>query len=156
MSKTLTRIVAILVLVACALPTVYAKSESKTWRGYLIDKKCGTSVKADSQPLQAIRLHRLECALKADCTSSGFVLYSNAEWFDLDKRGNELATKILKASKRMNGCFVEVSGSVTGQVFHEVEVGANGTVQITGTHQSQVLKTTRIKEIADPQAKWSI
>jgi hypothetical protein len=157
MNNKLRRILAAaIILLVCIEPMSFAKSESRTWRGYLIDKQCAKTARADSRPLEVIKTHRTDCALRADCASAGFSIYSDDRWLDLDKHGNELAIKTLKASKRMAGCFVEVSGSVSVQVFQAVEVGTSGKVQVTGTRESQVLKTTKMREIANPAAKWSI
>ncbi len=104
------------------------------WQGYLVDRQCAESVKEDNDPKLFIENHTKDCALMPNCKAKGYSIYvgyaGNSKWFDLDKKGNELAVKLLQASKRRSGFYVEV----------------------TGTEQNKVLKTQSIKEIDEPKS----
>lgn len=69
-----------------------------------------------------------------NCQAKGYSIYATSpecKWLDLDKKGNDLALRLLKASKRRIGFYVEV----------------------TGTAKKQVLKTQNIEEIEEPKAQ---
>ncbi len=130
-----------------------AKDDACTWRGYLIDRVCADSAKKEDTPSRAVKSHSNKCPsmeLKSYC------FYSSDGWFDLDQRGNNLAGRLLKVCKRKHGCYVELTGSLTTQVLHDIEVGADSQVKVTGTKEKRTLKTTRIREIDEPPSKWSI
>lgn len=105
------------------------------WQGYLLDRQCADSVREDADPKVFIQHHTKDCALMPNCRAKGYSVYvassDNDKWFDLDKKGNDLAVKLLKASKRRSGFYVEV----------------------TGTQQDKVLKTQSIKEIEEPKVQ---
>lgn len=123
----------LLVSVATAIPAL--SDQLGKWRGYLIDRQCADSVKEDSDPKAFIEHHTKDCVLMVNCCAKGFAIYvtskAEAKWFVLDKKGNELAAKLLKSSKRRSGFYVEV----------------------TGTQENKVLKTQTIKEIDEPKAQ---
>jgi hypothetical protein len=105
------------------------------WQGYLLDRQCADSVREDADPKVFIQHHTKDCALMPNCRAKGYSVYvASAEtdkWLDLDKKGNAMAVKLLKASKRRSGFYVE----------------------ITGIRQDKVLKTQSIKEIDEPKAQ---
>lgn len=105
----------------------FAQSAAK-WQGYVIDRQCAESVKEDSDPRSFIRQHSKDCSLMPTCRVLGYSLYCDRKWLDLDKKGNELTIKLLKASKKKNGIYVEVVGSA----------------------QDKVLKVQGMKEIDEP------
>lgn len=106
-----------------------------TWQGYLVDRQCADSVREDSDPKVFIQHHTKDCALMPNCRAKGYSVYvastGNDKWLDLDKKGNDMAVKLLKATKRRSGFYVEV----------------------TGTRQDKMLKTQSIKEIDEPKAQ---
>jgi hypothetical protein len=70
----------------------------------------------------------------ANCRAKGYSIYATSperKWLDLDKKGNDLALKLLKASKKRIGFYVEVTGTAT----------------------KKVLKTQSIEEIDEPKAQ---
>lgn len=101
------------------------------WRGYMVDRQCADSVREDSDPKAFLQHHTKDCALMPNCRARGYSLYADGNWFDFDKAGNERAVKVLRASKRKSGFFVEVAG----------------------TAQGKVLKVGSIKEIEEPKAE---
>ncbi|MDZ4836358.1 MAG: hypothetical protein SGJ27_21500 [Candidatus Melainabacteria bacterium] len=122
-----------LFLVAAALISAsraFAVDET-TWQGYIVDRQCADSVRQDSDPEPFVKHHTKDCALMANCKSRGYSIYSNCKWFDLDKHGDQLAIRLLQASKRTSGFYVE----------------------IRGTSKGSVLKVKKIKEIGEPEAK---
>jgi hypothetical protein len=115
--------------------TIPALAEAQTkWQGYLVDRGCADSVREDSDPSTFVQNHTKDCALMPNCRAKGYSIYvisPERKWFDLDKKGNELALTLLKASKRRVGFFVEV----------------------TGIQKKQILKTQNIKVIDKPEAQ---
>jgi len=132
MRKLATALCAILLLSGTA--AAFSAAASK-WQGYLLDRQCADSVREDAEPKVFIQHHTKDCALMPNCRAKGYSVYvastDNDKWFDLDNKGNDLAVKLLKASKRRSGFYVEV----------------------TGTRQDKVLKTQSIKEIEEPKVQ---
>ncbi len=117
------------------IQTPALSNTSGKWQGYLVDRQCADSVRDDSDPRSFIQHHMKSCALMPNCKVLGYSIYTltrpKGTWFDLDKKGSELAFKLLKTSKRSNGFYVEV----------------------TGTQQNQTIKTLTLKEIDEPKAE---
>ncbi|MBX9771127.1 MAG: hypothetical protein K2X29_07135 [Candidatus Obscuribacterales bacterium] len=128
------RFVIVLLTLTVLLETSYPGVEAavvRKWQGYLLDRQCADSVREDSDPKVFIQHHTKDCALMPNCRAKGYSLYSKHKWLNLDKRGSEIAVKVLKASKRKRGFYVEV----------------------TGTLDKESLKTASIKEIDEPKAQ---
>lgn len=121
------------VLFVATAPALSDGGRSK-WQGYLVDRQCADSVREDSDPKAFIQHHTKNCALMPNCRAKGYSIYVDTperKWFDLDKKGNELVVKLLKASKRRSGFYVEV----------------------TGTQKKQVLQTQNIEEIDESKVQ---
>lgn len=132
MKKLATTVCALVLLTDATTTPVFPDTRGK-WQGYLVDRQCADSVREDSDPKTFIHHHTKDCALMPNCRAKGYSVYvtpAENKWLDLDKKGNELAVKLLKSSKRRSGFYVE----------------------ITGTQQNKVLKTQTIKEIDEPKA----
>jgi len=130
----MSRFVIVLLTVNILLETYSAGAEAaevRNWQGYLLDRQCADSVKEDSDRNVFIQHHTKDCALMPNCRAKGYTLYSKHRWLNLDKRGSEMAVKVLKVSKRKSGFYVEV----------------------TGTLDKEMLKTASIKEIDEPKAQ---
>lgn len=63
------------------------------------------------------------------CQDKGYSLYSQGRWLVLDERGNSIALKLIRESKRIRG-------------FH---------VQITGKRKDSILLVEDIEEIPEPK-----
>ena len=85
--------------------------------GYIVDHQCAGSVQEDPDPTAFLEHHTKDCALMPSCKAEGYSLYANGKWFELDKRGSNLVIDALKASKRNNGFYAEVTGSMQGKVL---------------------------------------
>lgn len=87
------------------------------WQGYLLDRQCADSIREDSDPKTFILHHTKNCALMPNCRAKGYALFVDGKWYEFDKRGNELAVKLLKASKKERGFYVCVAGTAQGKVL---------------------------------------
>lgn len=87
------------------------------WQGYLIDRQCAESIKDDSDRKTFVVHHTKDCALMPNCRAKGYALFVDNKWYDLDKRGNELAVRILTVSNKKRGFYVRVTGTTQGQVL---------------------------------------
>ena len=133
MKKLATALCALLLLAGCSATPALAEAQSK-WQGYLVDRGCADSVRNDSDPTTFVQNHTKDCALMPNCQAKGYSIYATSpecKWLDLDKKGNDLAFKLLKASKKRIGFYVEV----------------------TGTQKKLVLKTQSLEEIDEPKAQ---
>ncbi|QQR58771.1 MAG: hypothetical protein IPG59_04540 [Candidatus Melainabacteria bacterium] len=129
----MSRFVIVLLTLTVLLETSYAGAEAaevRKWQGYLIDRQCADAVREDLDPKVFIQHHTKDCALMPNCRAKGYTLYSKHKWLNLDKRGGEIAVKVLKGSKRKSGFYVEV----------------------TGTLKDKILQTQSIKEIDEPKS----
>ncbi len=131
----------------------YASEEPGRWQGYLIDRECAGGIK--SNPNLALKKHSKACALKAKRRAKGYCLFINEHWADLNAAGNALAVKVLRASKRKNGCFVEVVGVLKIEPLHAIEVG-EGTVSVIPMSEKWSIEAKEMEEKIEPPNKWSI
>jgi hypothetical protein len=92
--------------------------------GYLYDRHCADNLK--SQGFAPDDHHTKECALNENCSRDGYAVYCKGKWYRLDKKGNELARRLLQTTKTPEGHFVIVSGTL----------------------EKEQLKVTTIKELA--------
>jgi hypothetical protein len=82
--------------------------------GYLMDRKCSTSVVDDPHPEDFIKHHTKDCCLMANCKKFGYTLFVKPRWLALDRNGNKLAIQLLEKSTRRSGFYVRIRGSVEG------------------------------------------
>jgi hypothetical protein len=99
----------ICVLWAIASQATFCADEDK-WSGYLVDRQCADSIKGSSATESFVRAHTKDCAVM--CQDKGYSLYSQGRWLSLDARGNSLALKHMKASQRVRGFYVQVTGKI--------------------------------------------
>ncbi|MFN8656820.1 MAG: hypothetical protein U0105_10820 [Candidatus Obscuribacterales bacterium] len=133
MKRLATTVCTFLLMAGFTATPALAGAQTK-WQGYLVDRGCADSVRNDSDPTTFVQNHTKDCALMPNCQAKGYSIYATSpecKWLDLDKKGNDLALRLLKASKRRIGFYVEV----------------------TGTAKKQVLKTQNIEEIEEPKAQ---
>jgi len=133
MKRLATTVCAFLLLAGATMTPALAETQTK-WQGYLVDRGCADSVRDDSDPTAFVQNHTKDCSLMANCRAKGYSIYATSperKWLDLDKKGNDLALKLLKASKKRIGFYVEVTGTAT----------------------KKVLKTQSIEEIDEPKAQ---
>lgn len=103
----------------------------KSWTGYLIDQKCMKSVEHDPDPRMFVKYHTKSCLLMPACAESGYVLYTKGTWFRLDKKGNDLAKKIIRSSKKDSEFYIRVKGVkvkdylVVSEISEATEPGAS-------------------------------
>ena len=106
---------------ALALLTQSAHSkEKKEWQGYLIDRMCMKAVSNSLDPLDFVYHHTKDCLLMPTCRRQGFALYmaKQKKWLNLNKKGNELAEKVIRHSKRNSTFFVSVKGNVVKGILN--------------------------------------
>ena len=87
------------------------------WAGYLADRSCAENCKAQGLGTDFLNSHKKECALNASCSKDGYAVFSKGQWYQFDKKGNELARKLLNDSTTEEGHFVIVSGSLNKEVI---------------------------------------
>ncbi len=92
---------------------------------------------------------------KPSAEQKAIVFSFNEHWADLNAAGNALAVKVLRASKRKNGCFVEVVGVLKIEPLHAIEVG-EGTVSVTPMSEKWSIEAEEMEEKIEPPNKWSI
>ncbi|MBI4533498.1 MAG: hypothetical protein HY711_06080 [Candidatus Melainabacteria bacterium] len=89
----------------------------KQWYGYLIDRQCAESVEKDTKPKAFVLHHTKDCALMSNCQAKGYALFVDGKWYDLDKRGNELAIQVLQGSRKEHGFYVQVTAVLQGKML---------------------------------------
>lgn len=106
-----------LVTVALSVVLPLTCEASELWKGYVIDQMCAKSHKSDPHPLNFVKNHTRDCALMEACRASGYALYSDGKWFNLDKNGNKLTEKVIAASSKSRGFHVAVQGDLAGNTI---------------------------------------
>jgi hypothetical protein len=101
-----------------------AKSEKKevtgekTYKGYLVDKMCGTGFTKSGDAKKATekaKKHTKECALEENCKASGYGLVIGAKFNDA---GDKLALEYLNKTKKENNLVVQVKGTMDGDMIN--------------------------------------
>ena len=117
----------ILFIVSASLPNWATESSAGKFVGYLIDAQCMKAVESTPDALDFIEHHTKDCILMPSCIRDGYVLYlpKKKTWLKLDKKGNQIALKLLRKSKRNSRFFVSVKGKKVKSVLkvasiHEV------------------------------------
>jgi hypothetical protein len=95
---------------ALSVSCLSAGAADSRWAGYLLDRSCADGAKANGMP--ADESHKKECALNTTCSKDGYAIYSKGQWYQLDKKGNDLARQMLQTTKTTQGHFVLVSGTL--------------------------------------------
>jgi hypothetical protein len=120
MKKVLLFLVVSVVIVAVGALAFGAKAE--TYKGYLADVLCATQpsgIAADKTNMKTeAEKHTVACALAPPCAASGYGLEinegtataKNYVFYKFDKKGSDMAAKILKDTKKKSGVSVEVKG----------------------------------------------
>ena len=86
--------------------------------GYLMDNACSEGHAKDAGFAEGAKKHKTSCALMPSCEGSGYAVYSDGKFYQLDDAGNKTATDVLKKTKTTMGIMVEVEGTVEGDTLH--------------------------------------
>ncbi len=121
MKKVLLLLVVVVAMVAVGALAIGA-GKTEMYKGYLSDVACattatgkaadGTMMKTDADK------HTVACMMAAPCAASGYgleinegtAMAKNFVFYKFDKKGTDLAAKILKNTKKKSGVMVEVKG----------------------------------------------
>lgn len=114
MASTLTGLAGATLLATAMIAGTISPAFAGTWKGYVVDQSCSQSYKDD---FKAIKTHSRLCALAAPCKAAGYAIYSDKKWLSLDKNGNTLAERALRASKTSQGFYATVEGDLDGSTI---------------------------------------
>lgn len=106
-----------LIAAAISLAIAVRATASDQWSGYLIDRMCSQAHRNDPQAINYVKNHTRDCALLKPCRASGYVLYRQGRWLNLDKNGSELAAQLISKSKSSRGIYVTVDGALSGETI---------------------------------------
>jgi hypothetical protein len=121
MKKVLLVLVVLVAIVAVGALAI-GKGKAEMYKGYLADVLCATSATgkaADGANMKTEpEKHTLGCAVAPPCAASGYGLEinegtataKNYVFYKFDKKGSDLAAKILKDTKKKDNLSVEVKG----------------------------------------------
>jgi hypothetical protein len=117
---------ALLVVVLVAIVAVSAlaigKGKAEIYKGYLSCVRCATSPTGKAGDGTVMKTdadkHAVACMTEAHCAASGYGLEinegtdtaKNFVFYKFDKKGSDMAAKILTNTKRKSGVLVEVKG----------------------------------------------
>jgi hypothetical protein len=113
-------IIALALMFVSASLIAQAKSETKaaTYKGYLVDKMCGTGFAKSGDVEKATakaKKHTKDCALEENCKASGYGLLIGAKFHKFDAAGDKLALSYLNKTKKESNLTVEVKGTMDGE-----------------------------------------
>jgi uncharacterized protein YxeA len=121
MKKVLMLLVVLVAIVAVSA-LAFGKGKAEMYKGYLADVYCATQasgIAADGANMKTQpEKHTVACLTAAPCAASGYGLEINEGtasakkyvFYKFDKKGNELAAKLLKNTKKKDNYSVEVKG----------------------------------------------
>jgi len=118
--------VGMLLVVVVAIVAVgalaFGKGKAEMFKGYLSDVACATAAGGKAADGTVMKTdadkHTVACMTAAPCAGSGYGLEinegtaatKNFVFYKFDKKGSDLAAKILKKTKKKSGVMVEVKG----------------------------------------------
>ena len=104
--------------------TYAASGKTTTYRGWVVDQLCAAKGTAfDKTDLSTNpQNHTVGCALMPPCIESGYGIYidkgdGSFEFYKLDKKGSNLALKILKSEIKKDHVQLEVGGALAGDTI---------------------------------------
>ncbi len=121
MKKVLLVLVVLVAIVAVGT-LAFGKGKAEMYKGYLSDVACATMASGKSADGADMKTqpekHTVACMLVPGCVASGYGLMinegtgmtKNYVFYKFDKKGNDLAAKLLKATKKKDNLSVEVKG----------------------------------------------
>jgi hypothetical protein len=121
MKKVVLFVVVLVAIVAIGALAI-GKGKSEVYKGYLADVLCATSPNGIANDGTNMKTepekHTLGCALAPPCAASGYgleinegtAMSKNYVFYKFDQKGNDLAAKILKNTKKKDHLSVEVKG----------------------------------------------
>ena len=121
MKKVLLLLVVVVAIVAVGALAI-GKGKGEIFKGYLSDVACATSATgkaADGTMMKTdAEKHTVACMMAAGCAASGYGLEinegtataKNFVFYKFDKKGSDLAAKIIKDTKKKDNLSVEVKG----------------------------------------------
>jgi hypothetical protein len=113
-------VVFVAILAVCALS--FGGAMAGKYMGYLSDVACGTSATGKAGDGTNMKTepekHSVACMVAAPCAASGYGLLINEGtasakkyvFYKFDKKGSDLAAKLLKDTKKKDNMSVEVAG----------------------------------------------
>jgi len=121
MKKVLLLLVVVVAIVAVGA-LAFGAGKVETYKGYLSDVACATAAGGKAADGTVMKTdadkHTVGCMLAAPCAASGYGLEinegtgmaKNYVFYKFDKKGNDLAAKIVKNTKKKSGVSVAVKG----------------------------------------------
>jgi uncharacterized protein YxeA len=114
-----------LVAIAAVGALAIGKGKAEIYKGYISCVRCGTSptgIAGDGTNMKTdADKHTVACMTEPECAASGYgleinegtAMAKNFVFYKFDKKGSDMAAKILKNTKRKSGVLVEVKGMKT-------------------------------------------
>lgn len=124
MQRGLCTLIGSIILTGSALPSPVLAADAR-WAGYLLDRSCADNCVNQGFGVDFASTHKKECALNESCSKAGYSILSKGQWFQLDKKGTEMAKKLLEKSKSDEGHFVIVTGSLNKSATAGTEAASN-------------------------------
>jgi hypothetical protein len=120
--KKVLLVLVVLVAIVAVSALAFGAGKAEMYKGYLSDVACATSATgkaADGAVMKTdAEKHTVACMLAAPCAASGYGLEinegtgmaKNYVFYKFDKKGSDLAAKIIKDTKKKDNLSVEVKG----------------------------------------------
>ena len=84
-----------------------AKTPTKIWSGYLMDKMCSKRMVGNHEKMAG---HTKTCLTEDGCAGSGYGLMTDKKFIPFDSKGNEIAATLIKNSPKEKDFQIEVKG----------------------------------------------
>jgi len=88
-----------------------AQAKERSWIGYLVDCKTEKTISNKSDVRGQLSQYSRERALADVARTSGYALFANGKFYDLDSSGNTLAQQSIEKSVKKSGFYVMVKGT---------------------------------------------
>ena len=120
------------------------KESQKTFKGYLIDRMCGSTMtkKGPEKAMMMATKHTRECAMEDACAASGYGLMFDGTWHAFNDAGTKKAASYLKTNKMKSHIYVEVTGEKKGDV---IDVASIMTAKEPMTKKNDKMKMDNMK-----------
>ncbi len=120
--KKVLLVLVVLVAILAVGALAFGKGKTQVFKGYISDVACATTASgkaADGTVMKSdADKHTVACMQAAPCAASGYGLEinegtataKNFVFYKFDKKGSDMAAKIIKNTKKKMGVMVEVKG----------------------------------------------
>ena len=103
-------LVLVMIALFCFGVVATAKTKKVKLTGYVVDKACAAKISKKDNVQEAAMGHTKKCALMDGCVKSGYGVFVDGKYYELDAKGNAMAQALVGKSSLEKGIKLAVEG----------------------------------------------